>query len=162
MAPIFETIIVSLLTAMTPSPKTSIAIASKATGADYYELRSIVKRESWFQTVGVHARDAWTSGRMYQSAVRVGWLDPQHCEAHRGHQEGWGPRGIAGLSASFNLRWLAVYGLSCAPPWVLDVPLVSAFAAATKHNAKCWRRVKVGPRKYIREIDPRGANGWCR
>ena len=154
MPPVIESIVVGFLVLLTPSPKKSLAIAAQATHADYWELRNICSRESTCRSrVRVHKADRWATGHMYRKSVEVGWLS-RNCP-----REGQEVRGILGLSTSYNTRWL---GVRCLWPALFDVPIVSAFAGAFKHNAKCWRRVEIAPGKYIREVNPHGANRWCR
>lgn len=154
MAPIFESIIIGLLTYVTPSPSTSLKIAAVTTGADYQELRHICIRESTCRSrVRVHVKDSWAAPNMYKKAIKAGWLAP-NCP-----RKGQQVRGILGLATPYNTKWS---GLKCLWPPLFDVPIVSAFIGAVKHNEKCWHRVEVVPGQKIREINPRGANGWCR
>lgn len=154
-------VFVYILCALTPGPKDSLKLAAKWTGANYFELHHIAVRESSLHPVGIHPRDAGNSAKVYRNAVAAGWLSPSTCRHHRGHKGGWSSRGIGGLMAALNLKWLRRFGLDCAPPWVLDIPIVSALAMAEKHEARCWVRTRVSADKVVREIDPDGAAGWC-
>jgi len=71
---------------------------------------------------------------MYNNATRVGWLNPQ-CPFHRGSPGRFSTRGVHGLSAAYSLRFLG----SCVPPEALDVPLLSAIAAARRAMSQCRR-----------------------
>ena len=101
------------------------------------ELLRICHRESVgpgsgeCRPVGVHAIDVWASPTAYQKAVDVGWLDPE-CQPYVPGE--WSSRGSWGLLAAFQLKWV---GVKCAQPWWLDIPLVSAWAAARKLRAHC-------------------------
>jgi hypothetical protein len=97
------------------------------------ELVAISYRESRHQLVGVHLADARWSSYAYRRAVKVGWIDPS-CPFHQ-PGPGWATRGILGLFASYSLRYLG-----CVPRQLLDVPFVSALAAALKARDLCKRR----------------------
>lgn len=78
-------------------------------------ISAIAWRESRHELVSIHEGDAWMAGRL---------------------GEGWSTRGVHGQVAAYSwphvpawLRWLG--------PVVLDVPLVSAVAAARR--ASSWR-----------------------
>jgi hypothetical protein len=71
---------------------------------------------------------------MYRNAMRVGWLDPT-CTFHRGDPSRFSTRGVHGLSAAYSLHFVG----GCVPPEVLDVPLVSAIAAARRAREQCTR-----------------------
>ncbi len=98
------------------------------------DLVRICKRESvghdCARPHGVHARDAWVSGREWRSQVRLGHLRPW-CQPYREGQ--WGPRGNLGLSAASHWPFLP----ACYPPWVLDVPLVTMLVGAQKYLRVC-------------------------
>jgi len=98
------------------------------------ELVAICRRESNCRMVGVHPADQWAGRRMYNNATRVGWLNPQ-CPFHRGSPGRFSTRGVHGLSAAYSLRFLG----SCVPPEALDVPLLSAIAAARRAMSQCRR-----------------------
>ena len=61
--------------------------------------------------------------------MRVGWLD-SWCPWHVGPDdpERFSVRGSFGLSAAYSLRFLG----PCLPPELLDIPVISAFAAARR------------------------------
>jgi hypothetical protein len=150
-----------ILTALLLPPLPAARIAARALDVPEKALVRIVLRESQGVRVGIHERDAWASDIVYRKAVRAGWLDPQSCPFHREEPTGagregpsglaakagvprigrWSTRGAAGLMAAYNLRWLGP--VACAPPWVLDVPIVSAVASARRYRALCpserWR-----------------------
>lgn len=98
------------------------------------ELVHICRRESHCRPVGAHEVDAWAGPLMYRKAVGVGWLDPA-CPFHHGSSERFSTRGVHGLAAAYSLRFLP----DCLPPEVLDVPLVSAIAAARRAQHQCRR-----------------------
>lgn len=117
-----------LLAALLLPPVPAARVAARITDTPEAELVAIVRRESRGERVGIHERDAWTSSAACRKAVRTGWLDDGvRCGA------GWGTRGSFGLLAAYNLRYI---WLDCAP-WVLDVPIVSAIAAARRFDALC-------------------------
>jgi hypothetical protein len=119
------------------------------------ELVSICRRESRCRPIGAHAVDAWAGPLMHRKAMKVGWLD-ESCPFHHGRAERFSTRGIYGLSAAYTLRFLG----GCLPPEVLDVPLVSAFAATLRSKHMCKkhgactregrRRQWAGARRYDR------------
>lgn len=124
-----------ILTALLLPPLPAARIAARAFDVPESALVRIVMRESQGQRIGVHERDAWASKRACRKAVRTGWL-------HEGADctlPGWSTRGAFGLMSAYSLRWV---GLDRAP-WVLDVPAVSAVAAARRYRALCpserWR-----------------------
>ena len=88
--------------------------------------------------IGVHERDRWASRIAYAKAVKAGWLDPSCTDPN----DEWSTRGAFGLLAAYNARRLP----RCSPPWVFDVPLVSAYVAAQRYQARC----------VLTEGDP-----WC-
>lgn len=98
------------------------------------ELVAICRRESHCRLVGAHAVDAWAGGLMRRKALRAGWLD-EGCGFHRGRPERFSTRGVHGLSAAYSLRFVG----GCLPPEVLDLPLVSAVAAARRADHQCER-----------------------
>lgn len=117
-----------LLTLALLAPVPAARVAARAFDVPEQALVSIVMRESQGVRVGIHERDAWASKRACTKARAVGWLDGSvDCGP------GWSTRGAFGLMAAYQLRWL---GLDRAP-WVLDVPAVSAVAAARKYRAAC-------------------------
>lgn len=123
-----------LLASISPEASASIVAMVKGHPGMGDELVAICRRESRCSAVKVHERDAKFSDRVYRKASAVGWLDPR-CQADRPGQ--WSTRGAFGLMAAYNLRWLPG---RCLPPEVLDVPLVSAWAASEKLEAYCGRR----------------------
>jgi hypothetical protein len=118
------------------------------------ELVDICERESHCRLVGAHPGDRHAGSSMYRNAMRVGWLD-SHCIFHRGDPQRFSTRGVHGMSAAYTLRWLG-----CAPPEILDIPLVSAFAASLRAEHQCRKhgactriarhRQWVGPAKWDR------------
>jgi hypothetical protein len=96
------------------------------------ELMAICRRESHCRWVGAHDKDASAGPSMRRNALRVGWLDPA-CPWHHGDPRRFSTRGIHGMSAAYTLRFIG----ACVPPEVLDIPLVSATAAALRMQAQC-------------------------
>lgn len=90
-------------------------------------LVNVARRESRLLPIGVHAIDAW-AGRRVAPADCPKLADPA----------GWSTRGAHGLMAAYTMRHLPTW-LRCSP-WVLDVPLVSAFAAARRARSKACHR----------------------
>lgn len=84
-------------------------------------LVDVARRESRLELVGVHEGD---SG--YSAALR-----PRGCSG----QAGWSTRGAHGQMAAYALQY-APAALRCSP-WVLDIPIVSAWLAARR--AVHWR-----------------------
>lgn len=127
---------VVLLLARAIPPRTAAVLASWAVGAPWIapDLVRICKRESpghdCRERVGVHARDAWVSDSEWKSQVRLGHLNPI-CQPYR--ERVWATHGNWGLSAASHWQFLP----PCYPPEILDVPIVSAYAAAQKFLAVC-------------------------
>jgi hypothetical protein len=96
------------------------------------ELVAICRRESRCRPIGAHPRDAASGPLMRRKALGVGWLDAD-CIWHHGDGTRFSTRGAHGLSASYSLRFLP----GCLPPEALDVPLLSAIAAARRAQAQC-------------------------
>ena len=96
-------------------------------------------REARCQAVSIHERDRWASRRVWNAAKRAGLIDPQRCPFHRyaWDPQGWSTRGAYGLMAGY--AWKFLDGL-CAPPSILDIPLVSAWVARKKAAALCSER----------------------
>lgn len=132
-----------LIAALALPPVPAARVAAKLYDVPPAELVYITRRESSARWIGVHPRDASMSLVAWRNAVRVGWLRPAECAAHRYRDGQWHTRGAFGLSAAYNLRYLG----TCAPPEALDVPLLAAIAAARK-----WRRICERPGKR---------NAWC-
>ena len=64
-----------------------------------------------------------------RAALARGWVDPERCPAHAGGPpERWGIRGPHGHAGAYGARYLQ----PCAAPEALDVPLLSAIAAARR------------------------------
>lgn len=126
------------------------------------ELVHICRRESHCRPVRAHEIDAWAGPLMKRKALKVGWLD-ESCVFHHGTPERFSTRGIYGLSAAYSLRFLD----ACLPPEVLDVPLVSAIAAARRAQHQCEtkgacsrsqrRREWAGARRYDRREQAKAA-----
>lgn len=91
-------------------------------------------RESKCQRLGVHEIDAWAGRQVYRNAVKRKWLDPERCPFHRDRNAGWSTRGPHGLMAGYNLRFVPI---PCLPAAAMDVPFVSAWAAANKVHYLC-------------------------
>lgn len=103
------------------------------------QLEAICRRESGCSYVGLHDLDARHGSAAWRNAVRVGWLDPQRCATHRrGEAARWSTTGAHGQLAAYSVRWLGL----CAPPWVLRIPVVSAFAAARRAGSKRCGQVR--------------------
>jgi hypothetical protein len=153
LAWLFELLLVVL------DPVTSSAVAAVVVGEPALapELIGICRRESHCRWVGQHVHDAWAGPTMYRNAVRVGWLDPQ-CPFHHGDRSRFSTRGVHGLSAAYSLHYVG----GCVPPEVLDVPLVSAIAAARRAREQCTRlracttearrRLWIGASRYDRKV----------
>lgn len=94
-------------------------------------LAAITRRESSGQWVSIHPGDSWAAPHAWRGALARGWLSSS-CGWHSS-PDGMSTRGSFGLIASYSLRHL---GLPCLPPWVLDVPIVSAFVAAKRAGSK--------------------------
>jgi hypothetical protein len=110
---------------ITLSPADSIELVAKVRGRSDLtgRLLEICARESRCSRVGVHAIDSRWSDRMWTRAMDRGLLS-ERCPFHtRG--DGWATRGILGLAAAYHLS-------ACAPRWVMDVPIVSAWIGMSK------------------------------
>jgi hypothetical protein len=120
------------------------------------ELVATCRRESHCRLVGAHAQDAGVGPLMRRKALAVGWLDPD-CGWHAGDGRRFSTRGVHGMSAAYTLRFVS----QCLPPEVLDVPFVSALAAARRMQAQCRthgactraarHRMWMGAGKYDRQ-----------
>ena len=84
-------------------------------------LVDVARRESSLRWVSVHLGDS-----RYSDAVR-----PRECPPG----PGWSTRGSHGAMAGYTVHHLP-RALRCSP-WVLDVPIVSAYACARR--AASWR-----------------------
>lgn len=124
-----------LLAALIAPPVSAARIAARAFDVPEAALVRIVMRESQGQRLSVHAIDGWASSRVCHKAVAAGWV---HEGADCG-SGGWSTRGAFGLMAGYSLHWVGLDRW----PWVLDVPVVSAVAAARRYRALCpserWR-----------------------
>ena len=119
------------------------------------ELVAICRRESHCSVIGAHRNDAWAGPVMRRKALRVGWLDAE-CSHHGGDPRRFSTRGPHGLSAAYSLRFLG----QCVPPEALDVPILSAIAAARRLQYQCRshgacsaaerRRYWAGTRRFDR------------
>ena len=107
------------------------------------QLVAIGWRESRLRRVGRHKVDAlprgWTGpgltiarsvgARAWARAVQRGLLRPDRCPLHaRGDASSWSTRGPWGLVAAYSVPYLP----GCWPPWVLDLPVVSAWVAVQR------------------------------
>lgn len=88
-------------------------------------LERVCDRESDCELVSIHRGDARWSTWAWRTAIRSGRIDPRCQPLH----DGWSTRGAWGTMAAFTVVHT---GLPCAPAWVLDIPLVGAFAAARR------------------------------
>jgi hypothetical protein len=124
----------ALLIAAVLDPRFAIPIGATLAGHPEWapELERICARESNLRPIGVHPEDAGRSLAVWREAVRVGNVDPT-CQPHEHHA--WSTRGIAGVMAGFTLHHV---GVPCLPPWVLDLPIVNAYAATRRaHDRRC-------------------------
>ncbi len=96
-------------------------------------LIRICQRESRCNPVQAHQGDAKWSPKAYRRAAYKGWVDPT-CQPYAPGQ--YSTRGSFGLMAAYHLHFLA----PCAPPRALDVPFLSALAAAQKLTEHCSKR----------------------
>ena len=105
-------------------------VAARLAGARWTarHVKATARRESRCKPVTVHQGDVWAAERMARKARKVGWLT----ECQSGYM---GVRGSHGLSAAYSLRFLP----PCTDPEALDVPVVSAYAAARRMHAACKR-----------------------
>ena len=83
-------------------------------------LVEVARRESGLELVSVHAIDS-----RYSDAVRL-----RGCTG-----DGWSTRGSHGVMAGYTMHHLPAWA-RCSP-WVLDLPIVSAYASARR--AASWR-----------------------
>lgn len=130
----------ALLLAASLRPEAASHVAALAVGRPELgpRLVRICRRESRCQPIGIHDIDARLGRAAWRNAVRAGALDPAGCPWHRrGAPSRWSTRGSWGTMAAFTLRYLG----GCLPPWVLDIPLVGALAAALRLDAARSSRV---------------------
>lgn len=100
------------------------------------QLLAICEREGpgGCERIGVHLGDAGASRSVWRNAARVGLLDPD-CQPDA--PATWSTRGSYGTMAGYTLHHLPG---RCWPAWVLDVPLVAAFASTRRaHHPACYR-----------------------
>lgn len=111
-------------------------------------LLRICRRESRCTYQAVHKVDSHLSRRVWGMAVRAKQIDPEQCSMHEyGAGRRWSTRGAFGMMAAFSLKYLEV----CAPPEILDIPLVSAYIAV--HRVGVAKRSNINSLKrwaYVR------------
>jgi len=113
------------------SPRLAVLIVSAIYGVPTHVLDHIGERESAMKVVGIHAIDAKWGKTAYKRAVRVGWIEPS-CQAYTPHGA-WSTRGSFGLLAAYHVHYLP----QCAPPFLFDLPIVSAAVSAEKLIRHC-------------------------
>ena len=106
------------------------------------------QRESWNTRIGIHDRDRRHARTVWRRAVEKGWLFPGFCPGHDQPAE-WSTRGSFGLMAGFAWRYLPWWA-RCAPPWILDVPIVSAWVAKERRKHLCATKRARARRKWCR------------
>lgn len=89
-------------------------------------LRRIAKRESYLTPISIHAGDSHLGRSAWEKAVKAGILWPTTCPFHRQGSDAreWATRGSWGHMAAYAMQYLP-----CLPPWVLDIPIISAWVA---------------------------------
>lgn len=122
------------------SPPAAARLVAMGHEPDQRALLAIQYRESRGRWISRHKVDhrphgwrgngsaaAWHVGsRAWIRAVQVGLLDPGRCRHHeRGDARDWSTRGAFGHVAAYGLPYVP----GCWPPWVLDLPIVSAWVA---------------------------------
>lgn len=129
------------------------ACAAGARGAGHPELAAEVLAICRTETagcrrVGVHRGHVpRVPGATFRRAASG--LDPEACELHRGGApERWGIRGPHGHAAAFAVGYLG----PCVAPEALDVPIVSAWAAA--------KRLAALRQRYGRRTARERAHAW--
>lgn len=126
--------------AATASPDAAIALVSWAAGRPDLaaELVKICRIESaGCRAIGAHGTRYNPPGRtFYGAGIAYGLVRPAECpDTHGRHTaDAWGPRGPFGLA---GYRAVAIH--PCAPPQILDWPIVSA-AIALAHLVELERR----------------------
>lgn len=130
-----------LLSLLLASPSEAVHIVT-ADPLDRETLLTIVHRESRGLRLRRHKADErppgwegngslaahWVGARAWSKAVQVGDLEPHRCPFHdRGDARDWSTRGAFGHVAAYAMPYLP-----CSPPWVLDVPIVSAWVAVLR------------------------------
>ena len=120
------------------------ALAVRVFDDGSHTLRTICNRESpQCSAVGIHAGDSVWSHRVHSRAVAVGILRPATCIWHsRGNGQRWSTRGAFGMMAAYSMQYLSI----CAPPEVLDIPIVSAYIAAKRLQVA---RKRGAPRRLV-------------
>lgn len=117
--------------AFEPTRAAEVAVVIVGDSNALEPLLAICHRESRCRgDVGIHAIDEHLSSRGYRSQVRLGHLRPW-CQPYQ--SSAWATRGSWGLSAASHWEYLP----PCYPPWVLDIPIVSAVVAARKYRRRC-------------------------
>lgn len=130
----------------------SIEIITALHGKPEYApiLRRICWRESRCKPLSLHSIDRKYSSLVWRNSVRLRRLRPRKCAFHRDPHQ-WSTSGPFGLMRGYHWQFL---GNPCLPPWVLDIPFVSAYVAYQKLSKGCkdsctytksialWRRPK--------------------
>lgn len=113
----------------------SIHIVSTFHGNPEYApiLRRICWRESKCKPLHMHAMDQRYSRSVWRYAVQRRRLYPRTCAFHRNPNQ-WSTSGPFGLMRGYHWHFL---GNPCLPPWILDIPLVSAYVAHQKLQRGC-------------------------
>jgi len=96
-------------------------------------LRRICWRESRCKWLPLHAIDRKYSPSVWRYAVQRRRLEPRTCRFHRDPSQ-WSTSGAFGLMRGYHWHFI---GSPCLPPWVLDIPPVSAYVAYQKLFKGC-------------------------
>jgi hypothetical protein len=130
-----------VLMLLTLAPREAVLVVTDD-AAERQALLAITQREASGLAIRRHKVDAvprgwtgdgsritrWIGGEAWAKAVAVGDIDPERCRWHdRGDPRDWSTRGAFGHVAAYALKYLP-----CSPPWVLDVPIVSAWVAVQR------------------------------
>jgi hypothetical protein len=97
----------------------------------------------------VHAIDGHLGKSAYRKAVARGLLKPDVCPHHaqRKPASEWSTSGPFGLIRAYSLHYLP---WDCAPPEVLDIPVVAAYVANERYKVAKSKRATAALKRWAR------------
>lgn len=141
------------LVLLSPVPASYVGAALAGHPELGHTLAAIAQRESSGAWVSIHPGDRWAARIAWRRALSRGWLSAS-CVWHSS-PGGLSTRGAHGMIAAYSLH---VLGPPCLPPVLLDIPIVSAFAATRRATSKaCERAARC---RSWRSPDPPDEPGW--
>ena len=126
--------------------------ANTVIAGDDHDLAAFLDQTAWRECrmgrCGIHDRDRWHARAVHRRAIDRGYLSPGVCPGHASRR-GWSTRGAHGLMAGFAWRYLPRWA-RCFPPWILDVPIVSAWITVKRRDHLCSSRRAWRKRRWCR------------